>query len=180
MSIQDHSRWLTLHDGTSSLSISFYEALSYSQAYETIGGRAQFRTLDGTGVTQQNWAKLKTTVSGNGGVPIGLAGLDYSDTLILSCGVPRAVGSESNVVVIPSAKREDTGYEPRALKRVGGFLIPTLMSLTGNTATIDVDAEADLYTVLYYPKIEVIMVNPSESFDMGEYSTGWSFTAEER
>jgi len=180
MSAQELPFWIHLDDGIQAASLSFYEALSYSQTYEVIGGAAQFRTLDGTGVKQQNWAKLKTTVSGEGGLPVGLSGLDYSDTLILKCGAPRAISSTNNVIVIPANRRTDTPYLPTARKRIDGYLVPAVVNMIGNTATVVLDAAADTYSVMYYPQIEVLMNDPNESYSIGSSSSGWSFTAEER
>lgn len=180
MSIQDHPRWLELNDGNIVVPISLYEALSYSQSYENIGGHSQIRTLDGTGLKQRNWGKIRTAVSGNGGIPIGLSGLDFSDSLVLKCGAPRLINSPSNVVVVPNERRIDAPYLPYAYKRVEGALMPAEHLLAGNTLTITIDPEADLYGAAYYPEIEVLMNNPSEGFDWGGNDTSWSFTAEQR
>ena len=180
MSVQDHAKWIKLNDGTNTVELSLYEALGYSQTYEKIGGRATFRTLDGTGVKQQNWVRLKTTVSGNGGLPLGMSALDYAGFLTLSCGAPRSISSANNAIVVPAARRTDDPYNPTGLKRINGFLIPAPVVMAGNTATVTPDGNADSYAVLYYPEILVMMNDPSESFDIHDVSSGWSFTAEEK
>lgn len=179
MSAQDLARWVELSDGVDTLSISFHEALNYIQSYENIGGHATFRTLDGTGVKQQNWSKLKTSVSGNGSTPSSLSGLDYSGAITLKCGAYRKAVSTSNVIVVPADRRGDAGYEPRGMKRVRGVFLPASISTTGNTATVEIDAEANAYSVVYYPEIIVLMNNPSEGFSVGNEETSWSFTAEQ-
>jgi len=179
-SIQDHAKWIELDDGVSSVPLSFYEALNYSQSYENIGGHSSIRTLNGTGLKQRNWAKIRTTVSGNGGVPLGMSGLDFSDTLILKCGAPRHIKAASNVIVIPAARRTDAPYIPFGYKVVDGYTLATTLVLAGNTATVTADAQATAYGVAYFPEIEVLMNNPSEGFDVTGNDSSWSFTAEQR
>ena len=178
-SVQNHSRWVELSDGVNSAVLTLYEALQYSQTFENIGGNILHRTLDGTGVKQTNWSKIKTTLSGSGGLPLGFTSLDYSGVITMKCGVQRSVTSASNVIAIPAGRRADSGYTPVAKKRVDGFFVDAVVSMVGNTATVTLDAAAEAYMVLYFPEINVFMNDPSESFDVGAASTGWSITAEE-
>lgn len=178
-SIQDLPRWAELDDGVNLVQLSVYEGLESSQTYESIGGNTLHRMLDGTGVKQTNWAKIKTTLSGSGGLPLGFSGLDYSDLLTLKCGAYRSISSASNVIVIPANRRVDVGYEPTAKKRIDGFYIDAVVNMAGNTGTVVLDAQATAYMVLYYPQIQVFMNDPSESLDIRSNSTGWSITAEE-
>ena len=166
-----------MSDGVSSVVMSFYEALGYTQTYERIGGRTTFRTLDGAAVKQQNWTRLKTNVSGNGGIPAGMSGLDYTLPITIKCGAPRAVNSSSNVITLPANRRTDVGYTPYGYKRVDGFMVPASVSVVGNIVTVDTGGDA--YSVAYYPEIEVLMDDPSDGYDWGSNSASWSFTAEE-
>lgn len=180
MSLLDHPIWVQLSDGLITADISFSEALSYSQTYEVIGGRSTFRTLDGTAVKQQNWTKLKTTVSGSGSLPVGLVGLDFSQPLTLKCGAPRKISSNSNVIVIPANRRTETSHIPFAFKYIDGIPEKADLSLVGNVATVTADGSASGYSVSYYPQIEVIMDDPNESADLLGSDYQWSMTAEER
>jgi len=180
MSLIDHPIWVQLSDGVITVDISFSEAQSYTQAYEIIAGRSIFRTLDGTAVKQQNWTKLKTTLSGGGALPIGLGGLDFTLPVTLKCGAARKVASTSNVIAIPANRRAETSHAPFAFKYIDGIPYATTLSLAGNLATIPVDPSAQGYSVSYYPEIEVIMNEPSESRDLLGGDSQWSLTAEER
>ena len=179
MSVQDHSRWVELSAGVSTVTRTLYEALSYSQSYETVGGVVVHRMLDGTGVRQSNWSKLRTSLSGNGGMPLGFSGLDYTQVLTLKCGAQRAITSLSNVIVVPSEHRVDSGYLPVGRKRIEGLYEAAEVSVAGNTITVTTDAAADSYMVQYFPQIQVIMNDPAESFDWGDNSSSWSLTAEQ-
>lgn len=180
MSLDGHAKWIELSDGASTISLSFYEALGYSQSYENIGGHSTIRTLNGTGLKQRNWGKLRTSVSGNGGVPLSMSGLDFSDALVLKCGAPRHIRSASNVIVIPAERRTLAPYLPYGYKVVFGYTVPAAISMVGNTATITTDADATAYGVAYFPEIEILMNNPSEGFDVIGNDSSWSFTAEQR
>ena len=180
MSLIDHPIWVQLTDGTTIVDIAFPEAQSYSQSYETIAGRSIFRTLDGTGVKQQNWSKLKTTLSGGGCLPVGLDGLDFGLPITIKCGASKKASSSSNVIALPSERRADPGYEPFAFKYIGGISYKTTLTLVGNIATVLADGAAQGYSVSYYPEIEAIVNEPSESTALLEQSTQWSLTAEER
>lgn len=179
MGISDLPRWVQIDDGVTLVDIPFVEALGYTQTYEKFGGRVTHRTLDGTGVKQQNWVKLKTTLSGNGAYPLGFAGLDFSGPLTVKCGAPRKVSSASNVIVIPADRRADAPYLPYATKTVNGIALPAGVSLGGNTATVTPDASASGYSVLYFPQITALADDPSESYDAIDDSSSWSITAEE-
>ena len=179
MSTQDLPRWVELDDGINTVELTLYEALHYSQSYEAIGGNTVHRMLDGTGVKQSNWSKIKTTLSGDGGIPLGFTALDYSGLITMKCGAQRAVSSGLNVIAIPANRRVDPAYVPTAKKRIGGLFLPAAVNVVGNTATVVLDGLADAYMVLYHPQIQVLMNDPSESFNVGDASSGWSISAEE-
>lgn len=184
MGVQDHSRWVELSDGVNSVTLTLYEALQYTQTYENIGGSSVLRMLDGAAVKQTNWSKIKTTISGSGGLPLGFSKLNFDGFLTLKCGAPRAVTSGSNAITIPNEIRSDEGYAPVARKRLDGFFVPAALPVIttpgGETlATVPLDPSADAYMVLYYPELLVVMNNPSDSYDWGAVSTGFNITAEQ-
>ena len=177
--IDDLTRWFELSDGTNSCKVHLYEALEYSQGYENFGGNTVHRMINGAGVKQSNWNKIRTTLSGNGGVPLGFSALDYSASLTLKCGVTRSISKSTNVIVIPANRRTDAGYLPTGFKLIDGFWVSADISVVSNTATVTLDANATAYMVQYFPQITVLMDNPSESYDWGDASSSWSITAEE-
>jgi len=177
--IDNLPRWFELSDGVHTCKVHLYEALEYTQTYEKFGGSVLHRMLSGKGIKQTNWAKLRTALSGNGGMPLGFSALNYAGVLTLKCGTQRAISQATNVIVIPAARRTDTGYEPVAFKCVDGFWVEAAMSLSGNTATITADGAATAYMAQYYPQLSVLMDDPNESYNWGEASSSWSITAEE-
>jgi len=177
--VQDLPKWVELDDGVNLATVTFYEALGYSQGYEKIGGNVLHRTLDGTGVKQHNWAKLKTAVSGKGGLPLGFSGLDYTGLLTLKCGAARSITSSANAIVVPASRRVDPPYLPTGKKLVDGFYLDAPVNIAGNTVTVTLDAQATAYMVLYFPQLQVYMNDPSESTDIISASASWSFVAEE-
>jgi hypothetical protein len=169
MSTQELPRWLEVSDGTLSVKATIIDALNFTHTYESIGGYSTLRMMNGTALKQQNWQKLKVSISGNGGLPFGLNGLDYSKLITLKCGAPRAIVRPTNSFTLPSARRTDTGYEPVTFKLVEGFWIPLAAAGT-----------ATAYKQLYYPQISCFMDPPQESFFWeGSPPTSWSLTAEE-
>lgn len=65
-----------------------------AQAYSRVdGGSATLRMLDGAGLKQTQWAKLATSISGDGWAPAALAGVDWSQAVEISCIAPRAIHS---------------------------------------------------------------------------------------
>lgn len=179
MAISDLDRWFELSDGVNTIKVTLYEALDYSQTYEIFGGSTVHRMLDGSAVKQTNWRKLRTTLSGNGGIPLGMSALDYTGTLTLKCGVTRSISSVNNIIPLPVARRIDTGYTPSARKIIDGIAVPTTSSLTGDTLTVTVDPLAQGYIASYFPELVVTMNDPSETFSYSGNSSGWSIIAEE-
>lgn len=176
---ENHPRWVEIDDGSNLAEVSLYEALSYNQTYENFGGHVVHRMLDGTGVKQNNWGKIRTTLSGSGGMPLSFRSINYNGALTLKCGVPRSIQSTSNVIAIPAARRADTGYLPQGFKRVAGFWLPSPVNVVVNTATVTIDPSATHYKVDFYPELPVFMNDPSETYNWDNVNTSWSITAEE-
>ena len=150
------------------------------QTYEPFGGWALLRMMSGAGIKQTHWAKLRTKVSGGGVAPPGLQALDYSAPMTLKCAAVRAIASASNVIVLPAARRTDTGYEPYGLAQLsGGDLVYASCSLAGDTATLGIVAGAVAYLAHYWPQLTVIADPPAEHMDVRGAAPGWDLTAEE-
>jgi hypothetical protein len=179
MLLRDLPRWLILADSTISVEVNYYEAQAYAQSYEPVGGSVRLRMMNGDGVKQTNWSRILTTVSGNGCVPVGLSALDYSQPILISCGAPRHKASNTNVVAIPAEHRTDGSYAPTALKLVEDFWRVQPFTNNGLVYTITPDPQAVQFRMVYYPKFNAIMDDPSEDTDWGQAESSWSFTAEE-
>lgn len=149
------------------------------QRYEEIGGRARLRFSDGTGLVQQAWSRLRTTISGQGNVPPGLAMLDTVGTQTMKCIGKRSVAGGTSIT-LPAARRADAGSEPRAWAQVGDTgVVETALSIAGNLATLTPVAGAELYWVDYWPQLTVICDPVEETRDANGATTRWTLTAEE-
>lgn len=148
-----------------------------SQSYEVFGGESMRRTLNGGGVKQTAWTKLRTVLRGRGRHPAGMDSLDYSGPLSLACIRPRDVYSATITVVLPAARRSDV--PPVAFAIVNGTYIRTTYSLSGNTATLTALPGAGGYVMYYFPLLTVYATAPREDFDARGILLGWELSAEE-
>jgi hypothetical protein len=108
-----------------------------------------------------------------------LSALDYKQPILLSCGVPRHQAGNTNVIAIPVEHRVDGAYAPTGLKLVEDFWRPQPFTNVGEIYTLTIDPSAIAYRVSYFPRLTVLMDDPSEDFDQGEAESSWSFTAEQ-
>lgn len=169
MGIQDHARWFKLSDGTNEVRANIFDCLGFNQNYEVIGGASVIRMMQGSALKQTNWQKLKTTLSGSGGLPFGFGILDYSKQITISCAVPRSLVKATNTFTTPTNARSDTGYEPYVLKMVEGYWLP----LTSSGA-------ASAYKQVYFPELVCFMDPPMESMDPDSNPPiAWSLTGEQ-
>jgi hypothetical protein len=168
-SIQDHPRWFELSDGVSTVVANIYDALDFNQSYEPFGGSSVIRMMNGSALKQVNWEKIRTSISGSGGLPFGFSSLDYKRVLTLKCAVPRSIVQPTNSFTLPTNRRTDAGYEPVTLKLVEGFWLPV--------TSVGV---ASAYKLMYYPEIQCFADPPQESTNPDSNPpTSWSFVAEE-
>lgn len=161
------------------VAIPLHASLQLRQVYEPIGGSSVLRMQSGKGLKQTHWRKLRTTLQGQGWIPPGLAGIDYSQPMIMSCIAPRAVTRGSTVIDIPADRRGDTGYEPAGWAQVGDAWVSTPLVMNGDQATLTAVSGADLYMVMYYPQITVLTDGPQEDDTIDTAAYSWSLAAEE-
>ena len=149
-----------------------------SQSYEPISGSTLLRMANGAGKKRTHWNKLKTTISGNGWLPLGLGSLDFTEPLELACIQPRGMSSPtSQVFALPTNRRRDV--EPWGFGLVGGRWYSLPVDLQGDTATLGRIEGGELYHVNWLPLLTVYMQDPASQLDptLGEYS--WTIEAEE-
>lgn len=161
------------------LRVAFDSAYQLSQTYEEIGGSTLHRMLDGSGVKQTHWSKLRTVITGAGRYPVGLESLDYSSTITIQCMAPLSLSHASNnVFTLPAARRSD--WAPAGFAIVGGRLVRTSCTVVTNTATLGTVSGAQGYQVLYWPTLTVYASRPTQQAD-GRTGDGrsWTLTAEE-
>jgi hypothetical protein len=145
-------------------------ALTFDQTYAVEESATVTRLAGGGAIKDTAWEKLAVTTTGTGRFPPGLAGLDYSQPLLMRCSAPREVSSASNVIVLPAARRVDADFVPQAY----ALLLPagddaltgprwepaTIDSIVTNTATITPVAGALQYQVWYWPELTVFASRP--------------------
>jgi hypothetical protein len=161
------------------VSIPIQAGLEFSQTYEPIGGSVLHRMQSGRAVKQTHYKKFRTSLSGQGWVPAGLDGLEYSEPLILKCAAPRSVSSESYEILIPSTRRNDPTFEPKGYALVKGHLIETNIIMQEDTAILDPVRYALSYQVHYYPEILVFAESPQVQSHITGAEFSWSLTCEE-
>lgn len=165
MSVRDLPRWFELSDGTNSYRASLYEALKYQESIEWIRGGEVINMMDGGAIYEENWAKRSVTISGSGGMPLGIYNLDFSLPITLKCGTPRTVTSATNSFVLPT-NRTDTGYTPVTLKEVEGVWVPLTASGTPTR-----------YMVVYYPVITAFFTRPTNNYQWDDpMPASWSLS----
>lgn len=171
---------MTLNIG--SIAIPLLAALDIEQSYEAIGGEAVFRTVNGTGIKQSTWQKLRVTTSGGGWIPAGLETLDFTQPLTLGCILPRAVPADFSTrqATLPAARRTDAGHTPWGLALLpDGGITETALSLAGNVATLMAVSEAIAYQAMYLPQITVWASRPRDSGTRNDAGYRWELVAEE-
>jgi len=166
-----------------SIDIPLLAALDIEQNYEPIGGETVVRTIGGTAVKQMTWQKLRTTISGSGWIPAGLASLDASAQLVIGCVVPRSVPCvfATRQATLPSARRSDSGHIPWGLAILAdNTVVTTTASMAGNVATVAAVTGAVAYQALYLPSLTCwLMRRPTDSGNRSDASYRWEITAEE-
>lgn len=172
------TRWMELSDGTLSCRTTLYEAMRFNQSYEPFGGSSVQRMMNGAAAKQTNWQRLRTTMSGSGGIPLGLVDLDYSKPLLLKCGVPRmivrpAAGFNINVgIPLPAARRTDGLYAPEYMQLIGGLWNKIVGGVVSGSAT--------RIGVVYYPQFNCFAEPPKETYSWDEgLPSSWTLEAEE-
>lgn len=161
------------------ISVPIQANLGLRQEYRALGGRHKRRMADGSLHLQSNWSKIATTISGDGWVPAGFAGLDFDSALTLKCLAPRSIISASNVLTIPATRRSDGDYLPVGYATVDGERVATPLALVSNTATLTLVSGAQFYEVVYYPELQVYADPPTEQTDAHSAQFRWSITAEQ-
>lgn len=159
--------------------VAFDAAHQISQTYEALGGRALLRLADGSAVKQQAWGlKWRTVITGQGRLPEGLSGLDYTASMDLYCMAPLSIWHASATgLTLPAARRTD--WVPHGYAVVAGRHVRTPISLSTNAVTFTAVAGAAGYVCAYYPKLTVYADPPRLTFAGRGPVAGWELIAEE-
>jgi hypothetical protein len=160
---------LVLHSGAPEFSV------------EGLAGTARPRMSDGALVQMTHWSgKASGTISGQGWMPPGLDGLDYTQPLELLSAQQESITGTALVVVLTSQVRPD--HAPWAQALVGEQWVPTPCALNGDVVTTTAVAGATLYTVSWFPMFSVFASKPSKGLSVGNAAAphSWSITWEQR
>lgn len=152
--------------------------LEFTQTYELIGGTVTQRMQSGKAIKQTHFNKLRTVLSGQGWMPAGLDGLDYSNPLLLKCAAPRCISNTNPQFTIPSARRTDLEFTPKGYLLLNGELLETAITIQTDIVRFDSVPNA-LYQVHYYPEILVFVDPPQTQGNMASAEFSWSLTCEE-
>lgn len=144
---------------------------------EPIGGETSMRMSDGALVSTTHWERMSGTISGNGWMPPGLHGLDYSQPLELRSTKVHSVTGTGLTHTLRGTPRPDVAPWAQAL--VGDDWVNTACSVTDGVATVTAVAGDTLYRVCWMPIYSVKARRPSETQDSGTASHSWSITWEE-
>lgn len=144
------------------------------QSVERLGGEAVVRLSDGDAVKMAHWSKASGSISGDGWMPPGLDGLDYSQPLELRLTQPECITGTATTVPLTSTPRPDVA--PWALALVGDQWQATPCTVLDGVATITAAASAELYALYWMPVYSVFASKPGKS--MGA-THGWSINWEE-
>lgn len=144
-------------------------------AIETIGGETIMRLSQGAGVLMRHWSRRAGTLSGQGWMPPGLDGLDYSGLLELRTTQVENVVGAGRVHQLTSTPRPDVAPWAQAL--VAGEWVPTPCTVAAGVATAAAVAGATLYQVSWMPKFQVLARAPAKG--QGGSLHTWSIAWEE-
>lgn len=144
---------------------------------EPIGGEASMRMSDGALVTMTHWERMSGSISGNGWMPPGLHGLDYSQPMELRSTKVQSIAGAELAYALRGTPRPDVTPWGQAL--VGGQWVNTPCAYADGVATLTAVAGATLYRVCWMPIYSVKARRPSETQDSGTASHSWSITWEE-
>lgn len=141
---------------------------------EAIGGETLLRMSDGAGVAMTHWQKMAGSISGQGLMPPGLDGLDYSQPLELRSTQVNSMQGTGLVYTLPSTPRPDKA--PWALALVDGRWRSTPCSTVDGVSTVTAVTGADAYQVWWMPVYSVKAQRPPK-----QQSTthSWSIAWEE-
>ncbi|MEB2870311.1 hypothetical protein [Pseudomonas rhizosphaerae] len=140
-------------------------------------GESVIRLSGGEGVKMTHWGKAAGTISGQGWMPPGLDGLDYSQPLELRLTAQESMVSNGRVMALTSSPRDD--WAPWAFALVGARWVEVPCVIDGLTVTVDPVAAATKYMAQWMPVYNVFASKPPKTQSSGQGSFGWTIAWEE-
>lgn len=163
-----------------SIAIPIFEAMTYSETIEKVGGFVLLRTVLGGGLRQSNWVKHRISISAGGSIPASLLELDHEVSHTLKLATPQSIQSTSNVIVVPTERRSDVPLEAYAVMSLDEELVEAVIaSEVVDTVTITAVAGAIAYRVVYWPQFTVFIDPPGSNINHRDADHQWSLNCEE-
>ncbi|MBK6414061.1 hypothetical protein [Sphingopyxis sp.] len=160
--------------------------LDFEQSYEPLGGQSTLRAIDGSGIRQTTWHKTRTTISGGGWLPPGLATINPSIQHELMCAIARSVTMDASrqARLVPDKYREDADHTPWAVATMPDHSIvktpaPSIPDGDYDLLTADEVEGATGYHLMYYPRLTCWVDRPTESGSLADASYRWEMVCEE-
>lgn len=149
---------------------------SVDQSIDSLGGEGVVRLSLGDGVKMTHWSKATGSISsGDGWMPPGLDGLDFSQALELRLTIAHCITGTATTVALETLPRPDAA--PWALALVGEDWVKTPCSYAAGEVTVTPVSGASLYAVYWMPVYSVFASRPPKSIGGGFH--GWSIPWEE-
>lgn len=140
-------------------------------------GASVVRLSGGEGVKMTHWGKAAGTISGQGWMPPGLDGLDYSQPLELRLTAQECIVGQTLGYTLTSNPRPDVA--PWAMALVGADWVSTGCALSGRVAVAEQVPDATLYMIQWMPVYNVFASKPPKSQSAAQANFGWSIAWEE-
>lgn len=144
---------------------------------ETIGGDSLLRMSDGAAVKMTTWGRMAGSISGQGFIPPGLDGLDYSAPLELRSTQVNTMQGTALEYILPGTPRPDV--EPWAFAQINKHWLPTPCVTVDGVATVTAVAGASAYQVWWMPVYSVFARRPPKQQSSATASHSWSIAWEE-
>lgn len=145
---------------------------------EGVEGASTVRMSQGALVKMTHWTgKARGSISGNGWMPPGLDGLDYSQELELRSTQPETVTTPAYSAALSSEPRPD--YAPWALALLGREWVRTACSYTAGVATAAPVPGATLYAFYWLPVYQVFATKPAKGLSTSEAAHSWTLAWEQ-
>lgn len=146
-------------------------------AEDGIGGDALLRLSNGAAVKMTRYQRQGGSISGQGWIPPGLDGLDYSLPLELRSTQVSVMQKTGLAFTLPSTPRPD--YAPWAFALVGDELIATPCTAVARDVTVTPVTGARAYQVWWLPVYSVFARRPPRQQSSGSAAQAWSIAWEE-
>ena len=140
-------------------------------------GESIIRLSRGEGVKMTHWSKAGGTITGQGWMPPGLDGLDYSQPLELRLTAQESIVGTVQSFALTSTPRPD--WEPWAFALVGRQWVETGCSFSDDVATADLVVGAAMYMIQWMPVYNVFASKPPKTQSSAQGTFGWTISWEE-